>query len=147
MKLTERKHKACAINLDGRKVLTYNLDKKSIYAGSAVVKIGRSKNPRHDGLRYNMMLGRGYNTELDGIFYLDNCSTVISADDHWSKYIKFAEESNAPVAEPGDKFAILVYSPSTGATEVHTVTLLPDWTFEEDSEEETMMRINHILHR
>ena len=145
MILTERKHKACALNLDGRKVLTYNTDKTDIHAGSAVVKLMRSKNSRRDGLRCSMRLGRGYDSAKDGVFYLTANSFGLSGDDWWTDYVTFAEEANAPVAEPGDSFAILVYSPKKGTTEVHTVTLMSDWKFEEDGEKETMARISRIL--
>lgn len=150
MVLTDRSHKAVAINLDSRKVLTLDLDihesERSNYeAGSKAVIIHRSKNPRYDGQREHCRLGYGYQTADDGVFYLSKESSCLSATDRWSDYVEFAIFANAPALEPGDRCAILCFSKRRNYTEVHTMVFEKSMRFTEQSEEDTMQRILRIL--
>lgn len=150
MVLTDRSHKAVAINLDGRKVLTLDLDilngEGSQYeAGCKAVIVRHNSNPRYDGQRRHFRLGYGYQTEDDGVFYLSEEMVGITSHDWWSDYTKFAEFANAPALEPGDRCAILCFSKRRNYTEVHTVVFEKTMRFDEQSEEETMPSILRIL--
>ena len=150
MVLTDRSHKAVAMNLDGRKVLTLDLDilngEGSRYeAGSKAVILKHSSNPRYDGQRIHFHLGCGYQTADDGVFYLSEEMSGITSHDWWSDYTKFAEFANAPALEPGDRCAILCFSKRRNYTEVHTMVFERSMRFTEQSEEETMTSIARIL--
>lgn len=148
--LTDRSHKAVAINLDGRKVLTLDLDilhgEGSRYeAGSKAAIIRHSNNPRYDGQRRHFRLGCGYQTAVDGVFYLSEEMVGITSNDWWSDYTEFAAFANAPALEPGDRCAILCFSKRRNYTEVHTVVFEKSMRFTEQSEEDTMPSINQVL--
>ncbi len=145
MVLTERSHKAVAINLDGRKVLTYNLDCKTYEAGCKCVTITKHKNPRYNGMRERHFLGRDKYDEGDGIFYLGGGGCGICADEHYTMFLEHAMYANSPAIEVGDRCAILCYSRQRNYTEVHTVVYDKRNMFVEETEEETMPSILKAL--
>lgn len=149
MVLTDRSHKAVAINLDGRKVLTLDLDVLETgpryEAGSKAVVVWHNSNPRYDGRRHRYRVGCGYQTADDGVFYLYEEASCIHSSDFWSDYTEFAEFANAPALEHGDRCAILCFSKRRNYTEVHTVVFEKSMRFTEQSEEDTMPNIIRIL--
>lgn len=168
--LTERQDKAIAINLDSRKVLTFNRSgayplkiNNDILVMEYARDAGSKANVIHKSRRYGDMkvhctLGRcTSNREIDfrkgsgDYFYLGSTGACLKADDHYTDYIEFAGYANAPIIEEGDRCAILEYNPETGRTEVHTVIARDvngeystNAYFEEESLEETMKTIKKI---
>lgn len=124
--ITGRTEMAKAINLEGRKVMTFNLDKTPEYSrGSTAVVLNKSSNPRYNGMRTACTLGRDYDKAGDGVFYLANPGSMLTAEVSISTYLKFAENANAPAINEGDRCAVVVYSKLKNTIEVHTVIAGP----------------------
>lgn len=167
--LKKRQDKAIAINLLGRKVLTFNTEGSeemtledmkwtdySREAGSKACVLQKSR--RYGAMKLHCTLARvTSNREVDrwkgssDYFYLASECACLKADDNWRDYLEFAEYANAPVIEEGDKCSILEYNPKTGETVVHTVIArevtpgcITACHFEEESLEETMGSIKEV---
>ena len=170
--LTERSDKAIAINLLGRKVMMFDA------TGARKVELGNGeyyieypnrrvvgtantirKSSRYGNMKNHCTLERVTSTrEVDqwrgsgDWFYLSSNCVGISAQDHYTDYIEFAQYANAPVIEEGDKCSILVFDREKGTTEVHTVIargVNGDYSdaahFEEEPEEETRKAIDREM--
>ena len=117
--LTERTEMAKALNFGKYKVLEYDLDKEE---GSMVVVEEHTRN--HGVLRKGCKLYCGKIKEGDGIFYLLNPGTMISAHVGISDWRKSVTRANAPTIEEGDEVAILVFSESIGISFIRLVKAL-----------------------
>lgn len=172
--LTERSDKAIAINLFGRKVLMFDATgakKMELSTGEYIMQypnnrgFGKAntikKSSRYGDMKRHCTVERiTSNRPCDqkfgsgDWFYLSmNCS-CLTAQDHYTDYIEFAEYANAPVIEEGDKCSILVVDRAKGTTEVHTVIarrVNGDYSdagyFEEEPEEETRKAIQRAMKR
>ena len=173
--LTERTDKAIAINLLGRKVLMFDATgatKEDLGNGEYIVhypsrrkEVGKAntikKSSRYGDMKMHCTLGRvTSNRPVDqkngsgDWFYLSLNCACLTAQDHYTDYIEFAEYATAPVIEEGDKCSILVFDREKGTTEVHTVIarhVNGDYSdagyFEEEPEEETRKAIQREMRR
>ena len=173
--LKDRQDKAIAINLLGRKVLIFDATgayKSELSNGDYHIEYpyrrreaGKAntirKSSRYGNMKNHCTLSRVTSTrEVDqwrgsgDWFYLSSNCACLTADDHYTDYIEFAEFANAPIIEEGDKCSILVFDRNTGETEVHTVIAREvngEYStaahFEEEPEEETMAAIRREKRR
>ena len=172
--LTERTDKAIAINLLGRKVLMFDATgaKKMELSGEDYIidypnnrGFGKAnvieKSRRYGDFKKHCTVERITSSrEVDqwkgygDYFYLSMNSACLTARDHYTDYIEFAEYAIAPVIEEGDKCSILVVDKEKGTTEVHTVIargVNGDYStaahFEEEPEEETRKAIQREMRR
>ena len=142
--LTQRNEKAIAINLLGRKVLTFDATgaKTDYYtgngdpewAGEIVDYPSRfhdlcNVRGRKDGDIWHASLYRSTSTrpgdkdiygQSDRFWLMSEC-VCIDNDDGWQKYVNFARRIQAPMIEEGDKVSILVFDKAVNWTEVHCV--------------------------
>lgn len=116
--LTGRTEMAKAINLEGRKVFTYNLDEKTKYARGSFASV---PSPAGRGVRVDCRISRDYQTQGDGIFYLSNMGSCLTDTADIEKYLRFAELAAAPAIAEGDRCAVVVYSKAEKTIEVHTL--------------------------
>lgn len=172
--LTERTDKAIAINLLGRKVLMFDAtgakkmelgngeytmqypNKRGIGKANVIQKSGRYGDFRKHCTVERVTSNRAVDQwkGLGDWFYLSTNCGCLTAQDHYTDYIEFAEYANAPVIEEGDKCSILVINREKGTTEVHTVIargVSGDYStaahFEEEPEEETRKAIQREMRR
>lgn len=117
--LTDGKDIAQALNFGKYKVLKYNLDENKGSTAKVEKQTTRYGIQHHVGTLY-----RGKQTADDGIFYLINSTTMLTAGKSVQDYIKWADDANAPVIYEGDEVAILVYSESLGHVSVQLVKAL-----------------------
>lgn len=117
--ITERTEMAKALNFGKYKVLEYDLDKKE---GSMAVVEEHTRN--HGVFRKGCKLYCGKIKEDDGIFWLLNSGTMLSAHVGVSDWRKSVTRANAPTIEEGDEVAILVFSESAGISFIRLVKAL-----------------------
>ena len=172
--LTERTDKAIAINLLGRKVMMFDATgakKMELSEDDYIIEYpnrrlsGKAntikKSSRYGDMKMHCTVERVTSTrEIDqwkgsgDWFYLSMNCTCLTAQDHYTDYVEFAEFANAPVIEEGDKCCILVIDRVKGTSEVHTVIARDvngDYStaahFEEEPEEETRKAIQREMRR
>lgn len=117
--IMDRTEMAKALNFGKYKVLKYNFDEDK----------GSVANIEYQSGRYGIMkksttLYCGKITADDGIFYLLNSGTMISAHVGVYDWLKCADNANAPVIYEGDEVAILVYSEKFNVAYVRLVRAL-----------------------
>lgn len=117
--ITERTEMAKALNFGKYKVLEYDLDKEE--GSMAVVE---EKTMNYGTMRKGCKLYCGKIKEGDGIFWLMNSGTMLSAHVSVSDWRKSVTRANAPTIKEGDEIAILVFSDSMGVAFIRLVKAL-----------------------
>jgi hypothetical protein len=171
MNLTNRQHKAVAINLDNRKVMMFDAtgaNKRIIGSSDFIVDYPYSREQgkariaistrRYGLMMHNCSLGRvtssrsvdQRNGQGDWFYLSANC-VCVTFEERLSDYVEFAQYANAPVINESDRCAILVIDSNAGTSEVHTVKAVQvsesGCYFEEENEAETMPSILAALRR
>ena len=103
--ITDRTEMAQALNFGKYKVLQLDLDTNK---GSRAGTTYASRN--HGEMRATGELRSGYEKKNDGILYISNDSTMLSATYSVDDFILDAEKANAPKIYKGDEVAVLCYS-------------------------------------
>lgn len=117
--IMERTEMAKALNFGKYKVLKYNFDEKKGSVANVEYQSGR-----YGTMKKSATLYCGKITEDDGIFYLLNAGTMISARVGVDDWLKCVDNANAPVIYEGDEVAILVYSEEFNIAYVRLVRAL-----------------------
>ncbi len=141
--LRDRQDKAIAINLLGRKVLTFDATRASSwycnsenpeYSGTITEYPSKDHDicrvhGKKDGYFWDAKLYRVTSTRpndrskfgQDDYFYLMSGCCCLDNSDGWQKYVDFANIAKSQLIESEDKVSILVYDRTTNLTEVHCV--------------------------
>jgi len=107
--LTDRRQVAEALNFGKYPVLWFDMDARK---GSKAIVMSRK------GLRLRCELYNGYETDSDGVYYLLQGATVMSANHGLYDYLEDVEYANAPVIKNNATVVIVEFSRNTNTMRV-----------------------------